>query len=889
MPFPEGVMLTEVVDRYLDAQGSPAKGTVTFIPDLSAVGEGFAVAPVPVRKVLRNGEFSVLIPASVNTGLDPDFTYEVVRAFSGGVYEKAVYQIPVSEDPVVLSELVPIVIPAPTARFIIPARETASAVPQPGEMYYKPSTGQLFVYDDVGDAWYDLTAPATGPAGGSLAGSYPNPTLAANSVGTAQLTDLSVTAAKLSVSYVPTLTYNNDLATISTALGDLEEADTDLSAAIALKADTTALTSGLAGKANTVHTHTIGQVTDLGLQLDSKLNIPVEPYINASDIAHLVSDETLTESLALKANLANPTFTGTVSGVTKSMVGLGNVDNTSDANKPISTATTTALSNKADLVGGVIPTAQIPAIAMVDFLGSVANQAAMLALVGQKGDWTIRTDLGTVWVITGNDPTQLADWTAYSYPTAPVQSVAGKTGVVTLAKADVGLDNVDNTSDADKPVSTATQTALNLKPPLGSANPAPNVTGSGTVGVSTNASHEDHAHPTTGLVRTATVTAKGDLLTATASGAITRRAVGANDTVLMADSAQADGVKWAAPVDTTKVAKAGDTMTGLLDLAAGAANVGGLRIGADANLYRSAADVLRTDDSLWVIRNVAGTYISRVSNVNATGIGQWLEVLGATNIAQMVGLSGEPQQRMLVQGDGKLSWGSGTTAADTNLYRSAADTLRTDDSLVVSGNLTVTGTPTGPTPAVASNTTVLGTTAHTWSVVTTRDNLLTTGEEVLPRDDVAGEVAIVSGVVYWSFFTARKTETITVLRNATGSTAGASLTLARKGIYSTDGTTLTLEASTASDTAMWTATNAVYATPLSASWNKVAGQRYAIAYLATGTTMPNLEGVNVRPNSVALSPRILGELSGQTNLPATQLESGLSTGFRRFQGIVLPS
>ena len=35
-----------------------------------------------------------------------------------------------------------------------------------------------------------------------------------------------------------------------------------------------------------------------------------------------------------KAPLASPTFTGTVNGITKSMVGLGNVDNTSDSNKP---------------------------------------------------------------------------------------------------------------------------------------------------------------------------------------------------------------------------------------------------------------------------------------------------------------------------------------------------------------------------------------------------------------------------------------------------------------------------------------------------------------------------------------------------------------------------
>ena len=53
--------------------------------------------------------------------------------------------------------------------------------------------------------------------------------------------------------------------------------------------------------------------------------------------------------LALKANLASPTFTGTVSGITKAMVGLANVDNTADASKPVSSATTTALALKANL------------------------------------------------------------------------------------------------------------------------------------------------------------------------------------------------------------------------------------------------------------------------------------------------------------------------------------------------------------------------------------------------------------------------------------------------------------------------------------------------------------------------------------------------------------
>ncbi|MFM1820569.1 MAG: hypothetical protein RLZZ402_928 [Bacteroidota bacterium] len=50
--------------------------------------------------------------------------------------------------------------------------------------------------------------------------------------------------------------------------------------------------------------------------------------------------------LALKAPLASPTFTGIVSGITKAMVGLSNVENTSDLAKPISSATQAALDLK---------------------------------------------------------------------------------------------------------------------------------------------------------------------------------------------------------------------------------------------------------------------------------------------------------------------------------------------------------------------------------------------------------------------------------------------------------------------------------------------------------------------------------------------------------------
>jgi hypothetical protein len=57
----------------------------------------------------------------------------------------------------------------------------------------------------------------------------------------------------------------------------------------------------------------------------------------------------------------------------------------------------------------------------------------------------------------------MADWSELLTPTDAVLSVNGQTGAIILTKSDVGLSNVDNTSDANKPVSTATQAALDLK------------------------------------------------------------------------------------------------------------------------------------------------------------------------------------------------------------------------------------------------------------------------------------------------------------------------------------------------------------------------------------------------------------------------------------------
>ena len=57
----------------------------------------------------------------------------------------------------------------------------------------------------------------------------------------------------------------------------------------------------------------------------------------------------------------------------------------------------------------------------------------------------------------------IVTWNNLPYHVGDVKSVSGKTGHVILDKQDVGLGNVDNTSDSAKPISTDTQTALNTK------------------------------------------------------------------------------------------------------------------------------------------------------------------------------------------------------------------------------------------------------------------------------------------------------------------------------------------------------------------------------------------------------------------------------------------
>lgn len=171
---------------------------------------------------------------------------------------------------------------------------------------------------------------------------------------------------------------------------------------------------------------------------------------------------------------------------------------------------------------------------------------------------------------------------------------------------------------------------------------------------------------------------------------------------------------------------------------------------------------------------------------------------------------------------------------------------------------------------------------------------LTSGESALARREaVHATCTLTSQSVRLSYFKARKTEAIASLTSCTGGTAaGATPTLCRMGIYqvAADGD-LALVASTVNDTALWASQSTAYNKALAETWNKVAGQWYAFAFLCvTGATAPTLIGISAGGPAAywAAAPPAGMVRTGQTDLPATIGFGDLAGAANQPQGFMLP-
>jgi hypothetical protein len=314
--------------------------------------------------------------------------------------------------------------------------------------------------------------------GGDLNGtgsSAATPVISNNAITTTKIGNLQVTDAKIATVSASKITGAVDIANGGTGAITAGAALTNLGAQSSANlstdvtgTDATSLTKYPAVKSIKDYVDTqvaAATIADATTSLKGKIQL-------GGDLAGTAASPTV-PGLLLKAPIESPTFTGTVSGITKAMVGLANADNTSDVNKPVSTAAQTALNLKAPLESPTFTGAPVLPTATTAITQAAGDNSTKLATTAYVESSVIA---GTPDATTSaRGKIQLAGDLAGTAASPTVPGLALKapiesptfTGTVSgITKAMVGLANADNTSDANKPVSTLTQTALNLKAPL---------------------------------------------------------------------------------------------------------------------------------------------------------------------------------------------------------------------------------------------------------------------------------------------------------------------------------------------------------------------------------------------------------------------------------------
>ena len=184
----------------------------------------------------------------------------------------------------------------------------------------------------------------------------------------------------------------------------------------------------LEGNTLTIHTSEGDYSVNLLIDYDDLQNKP--------DLSNFVTTIQFTEHTS---NTNNP------HNVTKEQIGLGNVDNTSDTNKPVSNAQQQAINAAKTEVGNY----------------TINGQKISTNPVLDK------TDIGLGNVDNTSDidkPVSTAQQNAIDEVDSTITNhITDKNNPHNVTKTQVGLGNVDNTSDLNKPISTATQTALDNK------------------------------------------------------------------------------------------------------------------------------------------------------------------------------------------------------------------------------------------------------------------------------------------------------------------------------------------------------------------------------------------------------------------------------------------
>ena len=204
-------------------------------------------------------------------------------------------------------------------------------------------------------------------------------------------------------------------------------------------------------------------------------SVAVAGSTNINGISSWAVGDQIISNGSVWQKIANVNAVNSVNGqtgivvLTKSDVGLGNVDNTSDASKPVSTATTTALNLKEDKSAkgavngyagldatGKVPAAQLPTIPQGDVVGPGTTVTGELATFADTTGKLLARLTPPAGALVGTNATQTLAAKTLNNPTINGAAFSGT--ITGLQKADVGLANVDNTSDATKNAAAGTLT-----------------------------------------------------------------------------------------------------------------------------------------------------------------------------------------------------------------------------------------------------------------------------------------------------------------------------------------------------------------------------------------------------------------------------------------------
>ena len=194
--------------------------------------------------------------------------------------------------------------------------------------------------------------------------------------------------------------------------------------------------------------------------------------ITDTDVAKITSNETAINELNTKVVNHEDTMTKAAAHiidkknpheVTKAQIGLGDVDNTSDMEKPISTLTQQALDKKLDIDSDVVKNSHTHTNKEVIDKISV-NDNDELLYNGKR----IGADATVVDDALSTTSTNAVENKAITSKINEVEKTitdhsANVDNPHNVTKEQIGLDKVDNTADVDKPISTLTQAALDTK------------------------------------------------------------------------------------------------------------------------------------------------------------------------------------------------------------------------------------------------------------------------------------------------------------------------------------------------------------------------------------------------------------------------------------------